>query len=307
LFCDNLDSQVQPTFLDALKSVDCCRFLLPSGETEMCQPIDGGIGAIIKMLLQQEQDMWLEEDGNLQVWEGDIDAPYSLTASARRVLITKWVGAAWETLTTEDAYAETFRKCFERTGALITADGTRDEYIRPMKGLTYTIPPPEPVVAAEEGAQQHQDIVAQQQDALVAAADMDDGDENHEEDVEVFDEEEGGVIPVLEENAADNSADDEEKSWTRVVAAAGRLDEPMTPLLGESVLPKRVLQKNSHILVYWNDEWELARIHRGFEDGRYNFYLFDSSEEWEQAVLNRENHGRLNVVSDCRWVYLEKI
>ena len=58
----------------------------------------------------------------------------------RRILITQWVGTAWDKMTTDSAYKDTFRRCFELTGALITADGTDDTLIRPMRGLEYTVP-----------------------------------------------------------------------------------------------------------------------------------------------------------------------
>lgn len=56
VFCDNLDSQVYQSFLDGLHENNSFRFLLPAGETEMCQPMDAGNGAVIKMILQEKQD-----------------------------------------------------------------------------------------------------------------------------------------------------------------------------------------------------------------------------------------------------------
>ena len=43
-------------------------------------------------------------------------------------------------MTTDLAYKDTFHRCFKLTGALITADGTDDKLIRPMRGLDYTVP-----------------------------------------------------------------------------------------------------------------------------------------------------------------------
>ena len=43
-------------------------------------------------------------------------------------------------MTTDVACKDTFRRCFELTGALICADGTDDNLIRPMRGLEYTVP-----------------------------------------------------------------------------------------------------------------------------------------------------------------------
>lgn len=140
LFCDNLDSQVHQGFLDELHKLNGSRFLLPAGETEMTQPIDGGIGSVLKMIIQQMQDTWLDEPGNLDAWEGDANATYKLDACMRRILITKWVADAWEKLTTHSHYRDTFLRCFQLTGALISADGTGDDLICPMKGHVYKLP-----------------------------------------------------------------------------------------------------------------------------------------------------------------------
>ena len=43
LFCDNLDAQIQPEFLEKLRSVDCFRNLLPPETTENTQPVDAGL------------------------------------------------------------------------------------------------------------------------------------------------------------------------------------------------------------------------------------------------------------------------
>ena len=142
LLCDNLDSQIHSGFLDALKKLSCTRFLLPGGETEMCQPIDAGIGAVLGMLLEREQDAWLDEEENLDAWEGDEEAKFKLDTSMRRILITKWLGNAYEELCTNPVYEATILRCFQITGGAITADGTDDHLICPMRGMKgYTIPP----------------------------------------------------------------------------------------------------------------------------------------------------------------------
>jgi hypothetical protein len=275
----------------------------------MCQPIDGGIGAVIKKLLQDEQDVWLDEPGNIDAWEGDANAPFPLTASARRVLITKWVGSAWATLTMSTQYKDTFRKCFERTGALITADGSGDELIRPMKGYPYTIPAIVVDAAAAEvvDAQGEDLVVLEAQEALAADPDMDTGDEDLGEDVVLFDGPEGVQdddevtivdkqdAPIVEENA-------ETESWRMAVSAALRLDN-LRPLSVDVALPKRVLLKNSYVLVLLEGEWELVKIHNGFGDDKYHFWVI-STEEWDSAVMTKDSHGRLTESCHNKWVYL---
>ena len=47
-FCDNLDAQLQQGFLDLLKSVNCFRWLLPKKSTSETQPVDAGLGRLVK-------------------------------------------------------------------------------------------------------------------------------------------------------------------------------------------------------------------------------------------------------------------
>ena len=71
--------------------------------------------------------MWIENGDNLERWESN-----ALTASDRRVLLTKWVATAVDTVDNRAGYR--FR-LFEKTGSLLTADATGDERIN-LEGLT---------------------------------------------------------------------------------------------------------------------------------------------------------------------------
>lgn len=130
LFCDNLDGQVNDGFLKALKESGCSRCLLVSGETDALQPVDAGIGKLLKTLFYQEQELWLEEPGNLAKWEC-VDGG-SVSMEEKRVLTTIWAACAWKKLRKQ--YADTIRKCFVRTGCLLTIDGSERDEIQPMKG-----------------------------------------------------------------------------------------------------------------------------------------------------------------------------
>ena len=61
----------------------------PGGCTDALQPIDAGLGALIKVEVGKQLDIWLENGDNLERWESN-----ALTASDRRVLLTKWVATA---------------------------------------------------------------------------------------------------------------------------------------------------------------------------------------------------------------------
>ena len=100
-------------------------YLLPSDETDKCQHVDQGEGYLIKKLMGNELDKYLEKKDNLERWQ----SPSALTASERRILFTQWLGQAWQT--TESGYAGTRRKLFKKTGSVMTADGSDDDLIRP--------------------------------------------------------------------------------------------------------------------------------------------------------------------------------
>ena len=100
LFCDNLDAQTQPEFLERLKSVDCFRYLFPPTTTELLQPVDGGLGRQVKLEVGNELELWLEDDENLNIWEHS-----KLSASDKRILITKFVGAACEKIFSQDDFS----------------------------------------------------------------------------------------------------------------------------------------------------------------------------------------------------------
>ena len=86
---------------------------------------------------------WLEDDDNMDVWAGnyDSDPQKKLTASKRRVLITNWVGEAHERLQ-HPHYHGFLWNCFERTGCLMTADGSEDFKVKPEGLLDFKVIPP---------------------------------------------------------------------------------------------------------------------------------------------------------------------
>ena len=60
---------------------------------------------------------------NLDKWHDHI------SAKERRILLTKWLGQAWEEV---KKYKGFLRKSFERTGCLMATDGSTNNLIRPQ-------------------------------------------------------------------------------------------------------------------------------------------------------------------------------
>eukprot|EP00112_Aurelia_sp_Birch-Aquarium-sp1_P017284 Seg3990.4 transcript_id=Seg3990.4/GoldUCD/mRNA.D3Y31 product="hypothetical protein" protein_id=Seg3990.4/GoldUCD/D3Y31 len=78
-------------------------------------------------------------DDNIDLWLGN-STERKLDTKQRRILITHWVGDAWELLQGNE-YKESRYRCFEKTGCLITADGSDDDKINPEGLLGYVVPP----------------------------------------------------------------------------------------------------------------------------------------------------------------------
>lgn len=104
----------------------------PPGETHHWQAIDQGAGRAIKAEMGELQISWLDDDANLESWEK------GMTASERRIMMTKWAAEAYEKLIKNDKAIERY---FEKGGLLITSNGTNDEKITP-ENLKYSVPPP---------------------------------------------------------------------------------------------------------------------------------------------------------------------
>ena len=131
-FCDNLDAQLQQGFLDLLKSVNCFRWLLPKKSTSETQPVDAGLGRLVNFFVGKEFEDWLELDDNLHLWETG-----KLSASEKRILVTKFVGAAWDHIFLSGKYNPA--AFFEKTGCLLTLDGSEDAKVK-IEGCPSTSP-----------------------------------------------------------------------------------------------------------------------------------------------------------------------
>ena len=69
-----------------------------------------------KMEVGISLEEWLEDDENLKSWEDG-----KLTESDKRVLITKFVGSAWEKIFSRSDFSADIY--FQRTGCLLTLNG----------------------------------------------------------------------------------------------------------------------------------------------------------------------------------------
>ena len=129
-------------------------------------------------MIKQEFFNWLDDEDNVEKWYG---AESHITASEKRILITKWAGNAYRQLN-RPSYDKFRRRLFEKTGCLITADGSEDDKINPQGLPNCKVPPP---------------IMLDLSTAPPASSIVPERDSNDTENEDVFDDFEG-------ENEMDN-------------------------------------------------------------------------------------------------------
>ena len=130
LFADNVNFQTLQSFHQLCREeANTIVYMLPPNQTDKVQPIDQGEGFMMKKKIGLYLDEWLEDEENFDKWHRTI------SAKERRILMTKFVGQAWEELS-ED-YSEMRRKFFQKIGCLMTADGTDDDKIQPEGFVNY--------------------------------------------------------------------------------------------------------------------------------------------------------------------------
>ena len=94
MLADNLNSQTKDSFVDAMRAQKSVMKFGPKGATNVWQPVDHHIGRVYGRLVGTYYDEWMEK-------EFDTIVDGKVTASERRILLTKWVGRAYRQLEAE--------------------------------------------------------------------------------------------------------------------------------------------------------------------------------------------------------------
>ena len=143
LFCDNLEAQCSDSFKETVHKMNGLVWYGLKNGTDLWQVVDAGVAQLLKNLIAIEHNEWLDIDENADPW---FCHKKKFTSSERRILITHWGGKAWEKLTspklTSPKYASFIRKCWQKTGCLMTADDSDDKLIQPEGLLNYSVQPP---------------------------------------------------------------------------------------------------------------------------------------------------------------------
>lgn len=123
LLCDNVNAQISNSFKGKVGKMNGKVVHFPANCSDLIQPVDAGLGRELKRRIAIIQDAWLQSDNNFEKWEG------KMTASQRRIILSKWIADAWEYVTKR--MEGTLRSYFLKTGSLITANGDNDDEIHP--------------------------------------------------------------------------------------------------------------------------------------------------------------------------------
>ena len=187
LFCDNLSCQVKDQFKSAVRKLNGIVYYGPANATDQWQPIDKGYGYLMKNKIRQMQEDWLMEGDNIDIWHGNSEQ--KLTVGQRRILLTQWVAGAAKSLQGPD-YDRVRKSYFERTGCLITADGSEDDQIKPEGLPNFKVIPPmtnpeneiELEIATPEPVEAPADVIEPESESEEEVEDMD------EQNMEIDDE-----------------------------------------------------------------------------------------------------------------------
>jgi hypothetical protein len=121
LSLDVFSGQKTKEVINSFKAIRCTTSFIPSGTTGFVQVCDTVVNKSLKARIEELADQYIDEHES--EW---VEGKYSI--GQRRVLLTKWVGQAWEDMHAEDS--EMLRQAFEQVGLGLPIDGSQDHKIK---------------------------------------------------------------------------------------------------------------------------------------------------------------------------------
>lgn len=132
LFLDDLKAQKTAKFRQIAYDADnLFVFPIPGGCTDLIQPVDHGVGAHMKYLMNKLYKIELEVD--YELWR-QYQESGALSAPRRRMLMASWLSTAWSFM---QAHPEILHKSFTST-VLIRKDGSHELKI-PIEGYDFPL------------------------------------------------------------------------------------------------------------------------------------------------------------------------
>ena len=199
LFADNLTAQVSDDFKKSVSDLKGVAWFGYPNATDLWQPVDAGYAQLLKVLINQAFHAWLDDDEHANLWYGQ---EKGFTAKDRRVLITQWAGDAYKKLLSP-TYDSFRSRLFQKTGCLMTSDGSDDDKVSPEGLPDYKIPPPS-IVDASVGLPNSNDVEPDDQCDEGGVDNDEEGGEEGEGEVLVEEEDE---LPEEEEEEEDKESD----------------------------------------------------------------------------------------------------
>jgi hypothetical protein len=121
LSLDVFSGQKTKEVIASFKALNCTTSFIPGGTTGFIQVCDTVVNRSLKARIEDLAEQYIDEH------ESDwVEGKYSV--SQRRVLLTKWVGQAWEDMHAEDS--DMIRQAFVQVGLGLPIDGSRDHEIK---------------------------------------------------------------------------------------------------------------------------------------------------------------------------------
>ena len=138
---DHMGGHASPNFIEAVALLGGNVVYYPNRLTRHLNPLHEGLAESFRGLFLDEQRAWLDQDPlRVEDWFGY--ARGHCNQIDRRVQITKWVAAAHRKYVSNFVYLMERRGAFERTGALLSADGSQDWTVLPSTMPQYVAPLP---------------------------------------------------------------------------------------------------------------------------------------------------------------------
>jgi DDE superfamily endonuclease len=121
LSLDVFAGQKTKEVIAGFKALNCMTSFIPGGTTGFVQVCDTVINRSLKARIEELADQYI--DKNEREW---VEGKY--TVSQRRVLLTRWVGQAWDDMHAKDS--DMIRQAFVQVGLGLPIDGSRDSEIK---------------------------------------------------------------------------------------------------------------------------------------------------------------------------------
>ncbi|CAB1098731.1 unnamed protein product [Ectocarpus sp. CCAP 1310/34] len=238
LIMDNLHAQTTDEIMEYLATqFNTLAWYGPSECADEVQSVDAGAGRFLKVEVGRKMDTWLEQSDNLERWE-----IASLTASDRRVLITRWIGAAMARLNSQQAFRY---RLFEKCGKTITVDGSGDDRIT-LEGLdkSYTFANDIDSSEDEQGSENGSDEPEER------GKEGDGGREKVVEGADSSDEDDTNELALLDDEDIMYPQDPEDEIQGMEISAGFRIQEASPIALDRLLLRRGALKDTRHLYDY---------------------------------------------------------